>query len=71
MKTTWKPAAIGYCQVLLFAATVLIMCFFFFHFLILLQEGRMRGQAFVTFPTVELAQRALVSDFVIDTMSCL
>jgi len=31
----------------------------------------MRGQAFVTFPTVELAQRALVSDFVIDMMSCL
>jgi hypothetical protein len=29
---------------------------------ILFQEGRMRGQAFVTFPTVELAQRALVSD---------
>lgn len=25
----------------------------------LMQEGRMRGQAFVTFPTVELAQRAL------------
>jgi hypothetical protein len=70
VKTTWKPAAIGYCQVLLFAATVLIVLFFF-HFLILLQEGRMRGQAFVTFPTVELAQRALVSDFVIDTMSCL
>uniref|UniRef100_A0A452YKT9 RRM domain-containing protein n=1 Tax=Aegilops tauschii subsp. strangulata TaxID=200361 RepID=A0A452YKT9_AEGTS len=23
------------------------------------QEGRMRGQAFVTFPSVELAQRAL------------
>ncbi|ONL97552.1 U11/U12 small nuclear ribonucleoprotein 65 kDa protein [Zea mays] len=44
--------------VLLFAATVLIVLFFF-HFLILLQEGRMRGQAFVTFPTVELAQRAL------------
>jgi RNA recognition motif-containing protein len=41
------------------------------NFLILLQEGRMRGQAFVTFPTVELAQRALVSDFGIDMMSCL
>lgn len=39
-------------------------------FLILLQEGRMRGQAFVTFPTVELAQRALVSDFVIDMIYC-
>uniref|UniRef100_A0A0A8XND1 Similar to Os03g0326600 n=1 Tax=Arundo donax TaxID=35708 RepID=A0A0A8XND1_ARUDO len=24
-----------------------------------MQEGRMRGQAFVTFPTVELAQHAL------------
>ncbi|KAL2930711.1 U11/U12 small nuclear ribonucleoprotein 65 kDa protein [Bienertia sinuspersici] len=27
----------------------------------LMQEGRMRGQAFVTFPSVELAHRALVS----------
>jgi hypothetical protein len=68
----WKAAVIGYCQVLLFASTVLlIVCFFCFNFLILLQEGRMRGQAFVTFPTVELAQRALVSDFGIDMMSCL
>jgi U11/U12 small nuclear ribonucleoprotein SNRNP65 len=31
----------------------------------LMQEGRMRGQAFVTFPTVELAQRALVSDLIL------
>jgi len=31
----------------------------------LMQEGRMRGQAFVTFPTVELAQEALVSDLIL------
>jgi RNA recognition motif-containing protein len=31
--------------------------------LVIFQEGRMRGQAFVTFPSVELAQRALVSDY--------
>ncbi|XP_042943980.1 U11/U12 small nuclear ribonucleoprotein 65 kDa protein isoform X2 [Carya illinoinensis] len=29
----------------------------------LMQEGRMRGQAFVTFPSVELAHRALCEDY--------
>jgi len=36
-----------------------------FPVLIMFQEGRMRGQAFVTFPTVELAQEALVSDLIL------
>ena len=39
--------------------------------LIMFQEGRMRGQAFVTFPTVELAQEALVSDLILTWYTCL
>jgi hypothetical protein len=30
----------------------------------------MRGQAFVTFPSVELAQRALVSDYQLSSLAC-
>jgi hypothetical protein len=52
-------------NVLVSASKYLIMTICYYvssNVFILFQEGRMRGQAFVTFLTVELAQRALVSD---------